>query len=151
MNSAAPVPPLLPSRGVLVGVDHGAKRIGLAVTDAAQTLAMPLETLHVRTPALTLERLQRVARDYRAVGWVVGLPLRMTGEEGTQAAKVRTFGDWLARETGLPVTFWDERLSSTTAETLLWAQGESPSKDAGRVDGLAAQVILQSYLQGKAT
>jgi putative Holliday junction resolvase len=149
MNFGATHPPSLPSRGVLVGVDPGAKRIGLAVTDAAQTLAMPLETLPVRTPALTLTRLQQVARDYRAVGWVVGLPLRMSGEEGTQSAKARTFGDWLARETGLPVMFWDERLSSSTAETLLWAQGETPSKDTGRIDGLAAQVILQSYLQGR--
>jgi putative Holliday junction resolvase len=104
MNFGATHPPSLPSRGVLVGVDPGAKRIGLAVTD---------------------------------------------GEEGTQSAKARTFGDWLARETGLPVMFWDERLSSSTAETLLWAQGETPSKDTGRIDGLAAQVILQSYLQGR--
>jgi putative Holliday junction resolvase len=137
----------LPSNGVLVGVDHGVKRIGLAVTDAAQTMALPLETIAVRTPALTLERLRVVARDYRAVGWVVGLPVKMSGEEGTQAAKVREFGDWLARETALPVAFCDERLSSATAETLLWSRGEVPEKTSGRVDCLAAQVLLETYLR----
>jgi len=134
----------LSTHGALVGVDHGAKRVGLAVTDAAQTVAMPLETVVVRTRALLLERLKQVARDYRAVGWVVGLPVRMAGDEGTQAGIVREFGAWLAQETTLPVEFCDERLSSSTAETLLWSRGESPQK--GRVDGLAAQVILESFL-----
>jgi len=139
----------LPSRGVLVGVDHGAKRIGVAVTDAEQTLAMPLETMAVRTPALTLARLQQVAADYRAAGWVVGLPVHMSGEEGTQAAAARSFGEWLGQETSLPVEFWDERLSSSTAETLLWSRGEIPDKKSGRIDGLAAQVLLESYLRGR--
>jgi len=140
----------LPRRGVLVGIDHGAKRIGVAVTDAAQTIAMPLETIAVRTPALALQRLQQIARDYRAVGWVIGLPMHMSGEEGTQAAKARQFGDRLGRETALPVEYWDERLSSSEAETLLWSRGETPEKKSGRIDGLAAQVLLEAYLRGRA-
>jgi putative Holliday junction resolvase len=110
---------------------------------------MPLETIAVRTTALTSQRLRQVAQDYRAAGWVVGLPMHMSGEEGTQAAAARAFGDWLGRETGLPVAYWDERLSSSTAETLLWSRGETPEKKSGRVDGLAAHVLLESYLRGR--
>uniref|UniRef100_A0A7C4QUJ7 Putative pre-16S rRNA nuclease n=1 Tax=Schlesneria paludicola TaxID=360056 RepID=A0A7C4QUJ7_9PLAN len=137
----------MPLQGVLLGIDHGVQRIGVAVTDAAQTLAMPLETIVVRTPALTSARIQQLVRDYRAVGLVIGLPLHMSGEEGVQAARVREFGEWLRRETGLPVAYWDERLSTSAAEALLWSRGESPRKQSGRLDGLAAQVLLEGYLR----
>jgi putative Holliday junction resolvase len=149
MTSSAAAPQPFPTRGALVGVDHGEKRIGLAVTDAAQTMALPLETIRVKTRALTLERLRQVAKDYRAAGWVLGLPMHMSGEEGTQAALVRAFGKWLSAETGLPVTYWDERLSSSAAEALLWQRGEQPDKRSGRIDGLAAQVMLDAYLRGR--
>lgn len=136
----------VPRQGVLLGIDHGLQRIGVAVTDAHQTLAMPVETIRVRTPALTAQRLKQLARDYRAVGIVLGLPLHMHGEEGEQAARVRAFGAWLQQELNLPVVYWDERLSTAAAQTLLWSRGESPRKSSGRLDGLAAQVLLESYL-----
>lgn len=136
----------VPRQGVLLGIDHGLQRIGVAVTDAHQTLAMPLETIRVRTPALTAQRLKQLAQDYRAVGIVLGLPLHMHGGEGEQAARVRAFGAWLQQELKLPVVYWDERLSTASAQALLWSRGESPRKSSGRLDGLAAQVLLESYL-----
>jgi putative Holliday junction resolvase len=136
-----------PLSGALIGVDHGTKRVGLAVSDAAQTMAMPLTTIALKSLAHNAEQFRRIAAEYRAVGWVIGLPLHMlSGEESRQAAIVRQFGDWLHATTGLPVRYWDERLSSSAAEAVLWSLGESPRDAKGRLDGLAAQHILQNYL-----
>jgi putative holliday junction resolvase len=140
-----------PRQGALIGVDHGTKRVGLAVSDAAQTMALPLTTLALKSESHNAAAFRRFAADYRAVGWVLGLPLHMSGEEGTQAALVRKFGDWLQTLSGLPVRYWDERLSSSAAEAVLWSLGESPSRDKSRLDGLAAQHILQGYLHSLQT
>lgn len=137
-----------PQQGALIGVDHGVKRVGLAVSDVAQTMALPLTTVELKSAAHNAPEFRRVAADYRAVGWVIGLPLHMqSGEESPQAKIVRKFGDWLHGLTGLPVRYWDERLSSSAAEAVLWSLGESPSRQKGRLDGLAAQHILQNYLR----
>ena len=137
----------LPDVGALLGMDHGLKRIGIAICNTEQTLAVPLETWTSQTPAVDADHFRRLIRDYRIQGLVVGLPLmNQTGQESKQAAICRKFGRWLKQETGLPVVFRDERYSSAHAETLLWSLGESPGKSKGRLDGLAAQVILQSYL-----
>jgi putative holliday junction resolvase len=140
--------PTWPAIGALAAVDHGTKRIGLAVCDPDRRWAMPLEMVPMARPDLLAKSLQRVASDYRIKGWIVGLPLHMDGRESRQSQLVRTFGTWLAEATRLPVEFWDERLTSSAAESLLWERGESPSrrKHSGVVDGLAAQMILQSYL-----
>lgn len=139
----------VPHRGVLVGVDHGLKRIGLAVSDAAQTMSLPLMTLESKSPVHDAPLLCKVRDDYGAVGWVVGLPLHMSGDESAQSHLVRKFGVWLAEVTARPVIFWDERLSSSTAEAMLWSMGESPSRNKGRIDGLAAQAILEAYLRDR--
>lgn len=143
-----PDPNDFPQHGALLGVDHGTKRVGVAVSDAAQTMAMPVTTIALKSEVHNAAEFRRLAADYRAVGWVIGLPLHMSGEEGTQAALVRRFGDWLHATTGLPVRYWDERLSSSAAEAVLWSLGESPSREKSRLDGLAAQHILESYLRG---
>ena len=127
-------------------MDFGTKRLGVAVCNADQTIAVPVETWIVRTPEQNLKHLRELIEDYRAVGFVVGLPVRMSGAEGDQAAVVRRFGDWLAEQSRLPVAFWDERHSSTEAEVLLWTQGISPAKSKDRLDRLAAQIILQAFL-----
>jgi putative holliday junction resolvase len=139
----------VPRRGVLFGVDHGLKRIGLAVTDAAQTMAMPLVTVEAKSRPYIANELLRLRKEYGAVGWVVGLPLHMSGEESRQSQYAREFGEWLAAQFGQPVIFWDERLSSSTAETVIWTLGNSPSRDKAQVDRLAAQAILQSYLRDR--
>ena len=127
-------------------MDFGTKRLGVAVCNADQTIAVPVETWIVSTPEQNLKHLRELIEDYRAVGFVVGLPVRMSGAEGDQAAVVRRFGDWLAEQSRLPVAFWDERHSSTEAEVLLWTQGISPAKSKDRLDRLAAQIILQAFL-----
>lgn len=137
----------LPHRGVLAGVDHGTKRIGIAVSDAAQTFSMPVTTLEAKSAVHNMALLRKVRDDYRVRGWVVGLPYLKSGDEGPQAVLVRRFGDWLAEVTELPVAYWDERLTSHAAEVLLSSLGESPGGTKSRVDGLAAQLILQAYLR----
>ena len=149
MPPEVPLPPSsppFPRRGALAGVDHGLKRIGLAVSNADQTLAMPVSTLDSKSPTHNATHLLRFRDDYAIAGWVIGLPLLKSGDEGPQAALVRTFGDWLERTSQRPVTYWDERLTSHAAEARLAMLGESAQWNKGRVDGLAAQIILQAYL-----
>lgn len=141
------IPPgQVPATGALLGLDFGTKRLGIAVCNSEQTIAVPVETWTVRSPELNLKHLRELIIDYRVVGFVVGLPVRMSGVEGDQANLVRKFGNWLAEQTRLPVAYWDERHSSTEAEVLLWNQGFSPAKSKERLDRLAAQIILQGFL-----
>jgi putative holliday junction resolvase len=136
----------LPTRGALLGLDFGTKRLGVAVCNVEQTISVPVETWTVRSPQQNLKHIRELIEDYRAVGFVVGLPVRLSGAEGDQAAVVRLFGDWLAEQTRLPVVYWDERYSSTQAEVLLWTQGISPASAKERLDRLAAQIILQAFI-----
>ena len=136
----------LPKHGALLGLDFGTKRMGVAVSNSDQTVAVPVETWLVRQPAQNLKHLRELIEDYRAVGFVLGLPIRTNGEEGTAAAIVREFGVWVAAQTSLPLVYVDERYSSAEAELLIWRRGESPSQRKQPLDSLAAQIILQSYL-----
>jgi len=144
--TAASFHPDFPTTGALLGVDHGTRRLGLAVSNSDQTIAAPLETRPLRNPAQDLKYLREVINDYRIVGIVVGLPIRLNGEEGDQARLVRRFGEDLRQKLGLPVDYCDERFSSMEAEVLMWSQGISPTRKKEQLDRLAAQVILQSYL-----
>lgn len=136
----------LPSHGALLGLDFGTKRMGVAVSNSDQTVAVPVETWLVREPHVNLKHLKELIDDYRAVGFVLGLPIRTNGEEGTAAVIVRDFGSWVAEQTQMPLVYVDERYSSAEAELLIWRRGESPSKRKQPLDSLAAKVILQTYL-----
>ncbi|HEY0984004.1 Holliday junction resolvase RuvX [Schlesneria sp.] len=144
--STEPTRTLLPKQGALLGLDYGTKRMGVAVSNSDQTVAVPVETWLVRQPAANLKYIRELIQEYRAVGIVLGLPIRTNGEEGTAAAEVREFGTWVAAQTSIPLVYIDERYSSAEAELLIWMRGESPSKRKQPLDSLAAKVILQSYL-----
>ena len=139
--------PAVPYDGVLLGIDYGSKRIGVAISNGEQTMALPLESYTVRTPKLDLAYWRELTTDYRVKGLVLGLPVFKSGDEGPQAVLVRQYGTWLTDELKLPVAYWDERHSSTEAELMLWARGESPRKRKDRLDPLAAQIILKGYLE----
>lgn len=150
--SAAHDPPAanpIPPSGPLLGVDFGTKRWGIAVSNSDQTVAVPVETWTVRETKQNLKYLRGLIDDYRIVGLIVGLPIRTNGEEGTAAAAVREFGNWLASEIPLPLGYIDERYSSAEAELLIWTRGESPNKRKQPLDSLAAHVILQSFLDDR--
>jgi putative Holliday junction resolvase len=77
---------------------------------------------------------------------VVGLPVHLSGREGQKAAAARAFGGWLAQTTGAPVVFWDERFTTVEAESALWTAGLTHKKRKARRDKVAAQILLQAYL-----
>jgi putative Holliday junction resolvase len=140
----------LPDRGRLIGVDFGTVRIGLAVCDADRLIASPLETYARRGPESDAEYFRKLSEAEGAVGWVVGLPLMtLTGDEGAKAKEFRAFGDWLTAATGLPVAYQDERYTSSAAEDALWDAGLTHRKRKDRRDRVAAQLILQSFLEAR--
>ena len=138
-------------KGRILALDLGERRIGLAVSDALGVTAQGLETME-RTRSLRrdLDRLGEIARSREVSLALIGLPVQMSGEEGTQAARAREFGRKLHDRTGLAVEFWDERLTTREAGRILRAGGVSMGKRARAVDRLAAVIILESYLAWRA-
>ena len=136
----------VPDEGALLGIDFGTKRIGVAISNPEQTMACPLENYTLQSPELDAEWLRQLARGYGARGLVIGLPVHMSGDEGGKAKEARAFGEWAAKATSLPVTWWDERYSSAVADMHLDQAGHSKKRRKSRRDQLAAQVILQSFL-----
>jgi putative holliday junction resolvase len=133
----------------LLGVDFGALRIGLAVSEGR--VAVPLIIVEHENRERDLERVAAIARERLVAAVVVGLPVLESGEEGEQARRTRRFGDALARRLDVPVVYQDERFSSVRAED---AVADADLKPAGatrrggkrHIDDLAAAVILQAYL-----
>ncbi len=149
-GSNAPKSMSLPSDGRLLAIDLGEKRIGLALSDPSQQLAQPLVTLTRRTgKRFPLNKLRTCIEANTPVGIVIGLPLDASGNENERTAAARVVGDLVAMKTGLPITFWDERM--TTARVLTSIK-ELCGKTRGRkadVDTLAATVILQTFLESR--
>ncbi|HVH11647.1 MAG TPA: Holliday junction resolvase RuvX [Longimicrobium sp.] len=132
-----------------IAFDYGERRIGVAVSDPTRTLATPLTTLHRRAGKRPpWPEIAELVRQQEADEAVVGLPLDLAGEEGAWAAEVRAFGDDLARRTGLPVHWMDERLSSVRAERVIRGMGlkKSAREQKERIDAGAAAVILEGFL-----
>ena len=135
-----------PTFGCLLGFDYGTKRVGLAVSDPDHWISSPLENYTRISRDVDAAQYKSIIAEYRIVGLVVGLPLHMNGDEGEKALEARSYGAWLNSVTSLPVRFHDERLSSATAEQHLLAAGLTKKKRKQRMDMVAAQILLQSYL-----
>ncbi|HPP79372.1 MAG TPA: Holliday junction resolvase RuvX [Deltaproteobacteria bacterium] len=135
----------------ILGIDYGTKRIGIAVSDPAGIMAHPLKVLEVRPDDSHLLEIQAIARSYGVEKIVVGLPYNMDGTEGPKAREACLWGERVAELTGLPVVFWDERLSSFEAEELLAGHEVSPKRMRKLVDKIAAGIILQGYLDSQKT
>lgn len=130
-----------------LAIDYGSKRIGLAVGDERTRVAAPLRMLDATgTAAGDARAVLLAAQEYDIRAFVVGLPLNMDDSEGPQAKTTRAFGDELSRITDCPVHYWDERLSSVEARERIRPAGLSRKKRKGRVDSIAAQVMLQDFL-----
>jgi putative Holliday junction resolvase len=136
-------------RGVLLGIDYGTVRIGVAVCDPDRIIASALETYTRQNEAADAAHFARIAKDQRAVGLVVGLPLHANGEESESSRAARALAAWLTKLTGLPAVMWDERFSSWSAEDALREANVKWQKRKGKVDRIAAQMILQTYLDAK--
>ncbi|MFQ5732404.1 MAG: Holliday junction resolvase RuvX [Planctomycetaceae bacterium] len=148
--SAAEGPALqFPTEGRLLGLDYGTKRVGVAVSTYEQNIASPLETLTRTVDDVDAQTLRTIADEYRVVGIVVGLPVHMSGDEGGSAHRARVFGAWVAKATGLPVTYWDERFTSAIAEAHLLSADLSSRKRKTHRDKLAATFMLQAFLDAE--
>ena len=137
----------------LIGIDHGAARIGVAGSDGLGLLAHPLETVAAQPPAAALARRVEIFHQRRATGLVIGLPIREDGEEGTAAAKVRAFAERLrpCLPANTPIHFQDEYRSTTIATEQLRAAGKRSKSHRPVIDQAAAVVILQDFLDANAS
>jgi putative Holliday junction resolvase len=135
--------------GRLAGIDYGTVRIGIAVTDYEQRLASPFENYTRRGEAADLAYFRRLADDERIERFVVGLPVHMSGEESAKSLEARRFGEWLAKITGRPVEYFDERYTSSEAERMLLDMRLTKKKRKEKLDKLAAQILLSAYLESQ--
>ena len=133
----------------ILGLDIGARRIGVAISDPLGITAQGLETLHRKNKKHDFSWLYRVIRDDDVKEIVVGLPLRMSGAEGIQAEKIQVFADDLRKHFKLPVHLWDERLTSAEANRLLRETDLSIEKRGQAVDRMAAILILQGWTESR--
>lgn len=142
----------LPPGTRLLGVDHGTKKLGLALSSPDLTLTTPLKTLACSNFSEYVKNLAEICREYNVGGFVIGLPFNMDGSEGPRAQSVRHFADNLFKakdRLGMEplIAFWDERLSSFAAEQTLIDDFDMPRKKRGDViDQMAAVYILKGAL-----
>jgi putative Holliday junction resolvase len=135
------------TRPKLLGVDYGTARVGLAVTDPDRKFSFPLATYHRRKRDEDAAFFRDLVVREEVGGLVIGLPLHTDGREGQKAAEARAFGAWLGEITGLPAAFFDERFTTAQAESALWSAGLTHAKRKERRDRVAAQILLQAYLE----
>ena len=134
---------------IVLALDVGERRIGLAVSDPTGLLATPLTAIHRTQEAGDVDEVLRLAAEHDAEEIVVGLPLELSGRRGPQAGRASAFARALAGRTKIPVETTDERYSTVEAERRLRDSGVKPSKDRARVDAAAAAIILESHLDAR--
>lgn len=133
-----------------MGLDVGTKTVGVAVSDELELTAQPVTTVRRTSTREDLLALERLVRERQVTQLVVGLPLHMSGEEGERAAASRKLGDALSAATGVPVLYWDERLTTVAAQRALLESDVSRKKRKEVVDQVAAVLILQGWLDARA-
>eukprot|EP00903_Cladosiphon_okamuranus_P001461 g1459.t1 len=136
----------VPTNTRLIGLDLGTKTIGLALSDLGRGIASPMETIRRKKFTLDAEKLLQICDQQEVGGIVLGLPLNMDGSEGPRAQATRAFARNLSQKTDLPITYWDERLSTAAVTRTLLEADSSRAKRAEAVDKMAAAFILQGFL-----
>jgi putative Holliday junction resolvase len=136
----------LPGFHAIGGLDLGTMTIGVAVSDKQLSVASPLETIKRRKFGLDAARLLEIAGDRRLGGLILGLPYNMDGSEGPRCQSTRAFARNLTRLTDLPISYWDERLSTVAAERALLEADTSRKRRSEVIDHVAASYILQGVL-----
>ena len=136
----------LPRARALVGLDLGTKTIGVSVSDGLLSVASPLETIKRTKYTADAARLEQIIDARNIGGIVLGLPFNMDGSEGPRCQSTRAFARNFARQSELPITYWDERLSTVAAERALLEADASRRRRAEVIDNVAAAYILQGAL-----
>lgn len=136
----------LPRTGGIAGLDLGDKTIGVALSDLRRSVATPVEVIRREKFTLDATRLLALLTARGAAGIILGLPLNMDGSEGPRVQSTRAFARNLEKLTALPITFWDERLSTVAAERALLEADTSRKGRKEVIDKVAAGYILQGAL-----
>ena len=136
----------LPSFGAVAGLDLGTTTIGVALSDLMRGVATPTETIKRKKFGIDAAALLKLATSRDVKGLVLGLPLNMDGSEGPRSQATRAFARNLEKLTLLPITFWDERLSTVAAERAMLEADLSRKRRAELIDHVAAGFILQGML-----
>jgi putative pre-16S rRNA nuclease len=133
--------------GRVAGIDFGTVRIGIAICDPGRMLASPYENYTRRGEQQDRQRFVRLVAEEDVKLFVVGLPVHLHGGESQKSMEARQFGKWLADVTGVAVEFFDERFTSSQAEQFLCDANLTSKRRKRRLDMVAAQIILSSYLE----
>ena len=137
------------SRGRVLALDVGERRIGVAICDTSWLLASPYTTLHATPVAVFYKKLQHIVTIEEVVQLVVGLPVSLNGHEGPQAQRIRHFIDALMMHIHIPIATCDERYTSAAAERLMIEAGMRPEQRKARIDEVAASIILQDWIDAQ--
>ena len=135
--------------GAYLGIDLGSKRVGVAVCEEGVSIAMGLTTLEFKSRQHLLTEISKLVKEYAVKEIVVGLPKTMAGEMGPAAKKVQEQIEWFQSQIPVSWVFWDERLSSKEAERILLEADVNRARRKEVIDQMAAQRILQTYLDSK--
>ena len=133
----------------ILGLDFGSKTVGVAVSDGLLLTAQGVETIERKDEnklRKTCARIEELIAEYEITEIVLGLPKNMNNTEGERVEKMKAFGEMLERRTGLPVHYWDERLTTVAAEQILMESGVRRENRKAVIDKVAAGLILQGYL-----
>ena len=133
----------------ILGLDFGSKTVGVAVSDGLLLTAQGVETIERKDEnklRKTCARIEELIAEYEITEIVLGLPKKMNNTEGERVEKTKAFGEMLERRTGLPVHYWDERLTTVAAEQILMESGVRRENRKAVIDKVAAGLILQGYL-----
>ena len=133
----------------ILGLDFGSKTVGVAVSDGLLLTAQGVETIERKDEnklRKTCARIEELIAEYEVTEIVLGLPKNMNNTEGERVEKTKAFGELLERRTGLPVHYWDERLTTVAAEQILMESGVRRENRKAVIDKVAAGLILQGYL-----
>ena len=129
-----------------MGIDYGDVRIGIALTDALCIISSPFEVYKNKGEDDAINHIIELIKEYNVDGIAMGLPVNMDGTEGERALIHRAFGEKLEKQSGVKVTFVDERLTSAEAEEILISSGVRREKRKELIDKISAQIILQTYI-----
>ena len=132
---------------IILGLDIGDARTGVAISDELGIAAHPLCTIQRKSRKVLLAELQELVTAHKVERIVVGLPLQLDGETGTQAQKVKRFAEKLERQVNLPIIFWDESFTTFEAAQILRGTKKRRKKRKQVIDQVAAVLILEGYLE----
>ncbi|MBN2365193.1 MAG: Holliday junction resolvase RuvX [Calditrichaeota bacterium] len=129
-----------------LGIDFGEKRVGLAMSDPTLTIAQPLRTIRYHSLKELINQLKTVVNEFSIEKIVCGLPLTMKGTDSRKTTEVREFVEKLQNRINIPVVLFDERMTTVQAQMTLQQLGKKPSRNREIIDQIAAQFILQTFL-----